>query len=113
MSLTESLGVLPDGRPDRAGDAPKPRRAGRRTGLLQPLRDRWNSLPRAAQWAWLLVVVALAYALPYLNVFPLTTEPGNDWPLACFAMATYALIAVGLTVVVGYAGLLDLDYVAF
>ena len=28
-------------------------------------------------------------------------------------MAVYALIAVGLNVVVGYAGLLDLGYVAF
>ena len=43
----------------------------------------------------------------------LTTEPGNDWPLACFTMASFALIAVGLNVVVGYAGLLDLGYVGF
>jgi branched-chain amino acid transport system permease protein len=61
----------------------------------------------------MLIVVAIAYAMPYLNFFPLSTAPGNDWPLALFAMAVYALVAVGLNVVVGYAGLLDLGYVAF
>ncbi len=113
MSMTEGPKVLPDGRGEQVDDAMEAGRARKRTGFLQPLRDRWNALPRAVQWAWLLIVVALAYALPYLNFFPLTTEPGNDWPLACFAMATYGLIAVGLNVVVGYAGLLDLGYVAF
>ena len=113
MSMTEGPKVLPDGRGEQADDAMEAARARKRGGFLQPLRDRWNALPRAVQWAWLLIVVALAYALPYLNFFPLTTEPGNDWPLACFAMATYGLIAVGLNVVVGYAGLLDLGYVAF
>jgi branched-chain amino acid transport system permease protein len=113
MSMTEGPKVLPDGRGEQADDAMEAARARKRAGFLQPLRDRWNALPRAAQWAWLLIVVALAYALPYLNFFPLTTAPGNDWPLACFAMATYGLIAIGLNVVVGYAGLLDLGYVAF
>ena len=112
MSMTEGPKVLPDGRSEQAAGALEAQR-GRRKSPFQPLRDWWNGLPRAVQWAWLLIVVALAYALPYLNFFPLTTEPGNDWPLACFAMATYGLIAVGLNIVVGYAGLLDLGYVAF
>ncbi len=112
MSTNDGPRVLPDARSEQAFDkaeaAPK-----KRGGFFQPLRDRWNGLPRAVQWLWMLIVVAIAFALPYLNFFPLTTEPGNDWPLACFAMAVYALIAVGLNVVVGYAGLLDLGYVAF
>lgn len=113
MSTTEGPKVLPDGRSEQEADALEAARAKRRKGPLQPLRDWWNGLPRAVQWAWLLIAVAIAYALPYLNFFPLSTEPGNDWPLACFAMATYGLIAIGLNVVVGYAGLLDLGYVAF
>ncbi|MDR2320442.1 branched-chain amino acid ABC transporter permease [Microbacterium sp. NPDC089698] len=84
-----------------------------RRGPFRGLRERWNELSRPAQWAWMLIVVAIAYAMPYLNFFPLSTAPGNDWPLALFAMAVYALVAVGLNVVVGYAGLLDLGYVAF
>ncbi len=112
MSMTDGPRVLPDARSEQAEDASEAK-GRRKGGFLQPLRDRWNGLPRAAQWGWLLIAVALAYALPYLNFFPLTTEPGNDWPLACFSMAVYALVGIGLNVVVGYAGLLDLGYVAF
>ena len=113
MSMSEGPRVLPDAREEQAVDALEASRGKRSTGPFGRLRDRWNNLPRAVQWAWLLIVVALAYALPYLNFFPLSTAPGNDWALACFSMAVYALIAIGLNVVVGYAGLLDLGYVAF
>ncbi|WP_285117186.1 branched-chain amino acid ABC transporter permease [Leifsonia sp. fls2-241-R2A-40a] len=113
MSMTEGPRVLPDGREEQAVDALEASRGKRSNGPFQQLRDRWNNLPRQVQWAWLLIVVVIAYALPYLNFFPLSTAPGNDWALACFSMAVYALIAVGLNVVVGYAGLLDLGYVAF
>ncbi|MFP3465037.1 branched-chain amino acid ABC transporter permease [Leifsonia sp. SIMBA_070] len=113
MSMTEGPRVLPDGREEQAVDQFEASRGKRSTGPFAQLRDRWNNLPRPVQWAWLLIVVVIAYALPYLNFFPLSTEPGNDWALACFSMAVYALIAIGLNVVVGYAGLLDLGYVAF
>ncbi|MFF2051492.1 branched-chain amino acid ABC transporter permease [Leifsonia sp. NPDC058194] len=111
MSTSDGPRVLPDARSDQAIDAAEART--KKGGPLQGFRDRWNRLPRPIQWLWMLIVVAIAFALPYLNFFPLTTEPGNDWALACFSMAVYALIAVGLNVVVGYAGLLDLGYVAF
>jgi branched-chain amino acid transport system permease protein len=84
-----------------------------RRGPLQGFRERWNELPRQAQWAWMIPVVLIAYAMPYLNFFPISTEPGNDWPITLFTMSIYALVAVGLNVVIGYAGLLDLGYVAF
>jgi branched-chain amino acid transport system permease protein len=112
MSFSEGPKVLPGAETARESIETESIAAPRR-GPFRNLRQRWNELPRPVQWAWLLIVVAIAYALPYLNFFPLTTEPGNDWPLACFAMAVYALIAVGLNIVIGYAGLLDLGYVAF
>ncbi|WP_411803190.1 branched-chain amino acid ABC transporter permease [Arthrobacter sp. LAPM80] len=70
-------------------------------------------MPRQKQWLYLLIVVAVAYLLPILNPPILSTEPGNDFPLALFSMAVYALVAVGLNIVIGYAGLLDLGYIAF
>jgi branched-chain amino acid transport system permease protein len=78
--------------------------------------SRWNMLSRPAQWGILLPVVVLAYAAPALNFFPVSTEVaggGTSWNINLFQMSYYALIAVGLNVVVGYAGLLDLGYVAF
>jgi branched-chain amino acid transport system permease protein len=112
MSFSEGPKVLPGAESARESIETESIASPPRGPFLN-LRERWNGLARPVQWAWLLIVVAIAYALPYLNFFPLTTEPGNDWKLACFAMAVYALVAVGLNIVIGYAGLLDLGYVAF
>jgi branched-chain amino acid transport system permease protein len=65
----------------------------------------------------ILVVIVLAYLLPYTGKVPvigpqIITE-GIDWPSALFNVAYYVLLALGLNVVVGFAGLLDLGYVGF
>jgi branched-chain amino acid transport system permease protein len=77
------------------------------------LRDWWGSLDRWQQWAVLIPVVALIYLLPVLNPPLLSTEPGTDFQITLFNAARIALIAVGLNIVVGQAGLLDLGYVGF
>lgn len=73
----------------------------------------WNDRSRMQQWAFLVIPAVLAYLLPVINPPLITTEPGNDFAIACFNMALYALVAVGLNVVVGMAGLLDLGYIGF
>jgi branched-chain amino acid transport system permease protein len=83
------------------------------SGRLERLRARWRDLPTAARVVVVVAALALLYSLPVLNPPVLTTEPGNDFPLACFDMARFALVALGLNVVVGQAGLLDLGYVGF
>jgi branched-chain amino acid transport system permease protein len=57
--------------------------------------------------------VVLIYFIPVINPPFLTTEPNTNFPIAMFHGATYALVAVGLNVVVGQAGLLDLGYIGF
>ncbi|MEV6300897.1 branched-chain amino acid ABC transporter permease [Actinoplanes sp. NPDC051861] len=67
------------------------------------------------------VVVALvaigAYLLPYVGSIPVIgpqiETQGIDWPSSLFNMSYYVLLALGLNVVVGFAGLLDLGYVGF
>jgi branched-chain amino acid transport system permease protein len=63
------------------------------------------------------LVVVAAYLLPYMNRVPLIgpqiVTQGIDWPSALFNMSYYVLLALGLNVVVGFAGLLDLGYVGF
>lgn len=112
MSTTDGPTLIPD---SAAGQAMADREAKgrRRQGWFSGLGDKWNALPRHVQWLWLMVVVVIAYLLPILNPPLITTEPGNNWQIALAQMAVYALVAVGLNVVVGYAGLLDLGYVAF
>jgi branched-chain amino acid transport system permease protein len=78
-------------------------RRGRRTGPLAPLLDRWDLVP---PWARFLAVVVLA------GVFPLLTE-NEYYQRVGVNVLLFALLALGLNIVVGWAGLLDLGYVAF
>ena len=73
----------------------------------------WNARSRPEQWVLLVPVVVLIYFLPILNPPIITTEPATDFSIALFNAAVFALIAIGLNVVIGQAGLLDLGYVGF
>jgi branched-chain amino acid transport system permease protein len=78
----------------------------------------WARLPTPAKAAALLVVLAAAVLLPYLtNVGFLSSifdTPGSDFSSVLFyPVGCYVLVAIGLNIVVGQAGLLDLGYVAF
>jgi branched-chain amino acid transport system permease protein len=63
------------------------------------------------------VVLVGAIYLPNLGsvpgIGPQIITQGTDWYTALFHMSYYVLLALGLNVVVGYAGLLDLGYVGF
>src|SRR5581483_4048863 len=60
-----------------------------------------------------LVAVVGALLLPWSGLAWLMS-PNTDWPtLLFFPISVYVLLGIGLNVVVGYAGLLDLGYVAF
>jgi len=60
-----------------------------------------------------IVIVALAYPLIYRalsDALPFLPWPGTAVLIVC---ATFAILALGLNIVMGFAGLLDLGYVAF
>ncbi|HSS46011.1 MAG TPA: ABC transporter ATP-binding protein [Burkholderiales bacterium] len=73
--------------------------------------NRWEKLkrnPRAAWAAFILLAVLLA-VLPFLADAAL----GRTWVRILDFALLYIMLALGLNIVVGYAGLLDLGYVAF
>lgn len=75
-------------------------------------KGRVNNLPKAVKiLLWVLFALFL-FLLPVLNIPFITTE-GSDFGGVLFTVATYVLVALGLNIVVGYAGLLDLGYVGF
>jgi branched-chain amino acid transport system permease protein len=77
------------------------------------LRDRWATAPRWARWVVYLLLIVLAIVLPADGIGSFMS-PYTDWPtLLFFPIGGYILLAIGLNVVVGQAGLLDLGYVAF
>jgi branched-chain amino acid transport system permease protein len=61
----------------------------------------------------ILLVVAIVYPIVYRaleNLLPFIPWPGTAVLITC---ATFAILALGLNIVMGFAGLLDLGYVAF
>ena len=58
------------------------------------------------------LVLAVAL-LGLLALFPLTRDPLDNFTDDCIIALAYVVMALGLNIVVGFAGLLDLGYVAF
>ncbi|WP_156252217.1 branched-chain amino acid ABC transporter permease [Pseudactinotalea terrae] len=87
-------------------------RAPRRGALLDGVRARLRKTPRWAQFLFMTALALLCYLLPLLEL-PIISTPGTDFGGVLFTVAVYVLVAVGLNIVVGYAGLLDLGYVGF
>ncbi|WP_270889422.1 branched-chain amino acid ABC transporter permease [Pedococcus sp. 5OH_020] len=79
---------------------------------LHRVGDRFRSLPRPAKLALAVLAVLLVYLLPIINP-PLITTTDSDFGAVLFSCAMYALVAIGLNIVIGYAGLLDLGYIGF
>jgi len=76
----------------------------------------WARVPKPktkkGKAAWIVVGVVIAYALPLINL-PVITTTGSDMASVLYDCIGYAIVAVGLNIVIGYAGLLDLGYVGF
>ena len=98
---------------ERASAAPKvgvdewvaqyERRRQERAGVFAPLLRIWDTTPRPA-WMAAMVLVAVVYGIFATN--------SGDLRIGLNTIL-FALLALGLNVVVGWAGLLDLGYVAF
>jgi branched-chain amino acid transport system permease protein len=76
------------------------------------VRSNATSLRRMLpNWAWMIVFLALAILYPYILDQLLATP--DDLLDASIQTLAYIIMALGLNIVVGFAGLLDLGYVAF
>ena len=78
-------------------------RTARRSGFFGRIQHLWGMLPPAGK----LALLTPAILVPFLPI-----SQGNLYNYGLFILI-YALLALGLNVVVGFAGLLDLGYVAF
>ncbi|MGC4964223.1 branched-chain amino acid ABC transporter permease [Gordonia sp. DT101] len=87
-------------------NAPPPR------GVGDAIRTWWNGLPRVMQWLVGVPAIIVIGLLPVVNP-PLITTTATDFGVVMATFAMTALIAIGLNVVVGQTGLLDLGYVGF
>src|SRR5262252_5143549 len=62
----------------------------------------------AAKWIGMLLIAASLIALPFA-----LTMVGTAWVRITNLAILYVLLSLGLNIVVGFAGLLDLGYIAF
>jgi len=76
------------------------------------IAERYRALPRWAKLVLMVAGVVFIYLLPIINP-PLLTTTDSDFGAVLFLCALYALVAIGLNIVIGYAGLLDLGYIGF
>jgi branched-chain amino acid transport system permease protein len=82
--------------------------------VLSDLRSRAvRAADRLPRWAWGGIALALAIVYPYLIEPILGTLNGGDFLQKSVEALGYVMMALGLNIVVGFAGLLDLGYVAF
>ncbi len=73
----------------------------------------WDRRPKWQHWIAMLVALVLAVLAPATSVGRIMA-PSSDWKTILFnPIGVYVLLAMGLNIVVGLAGLLDLGYVAF
>jgi branched-chain amino acid transport system permease protein len=85
----------------------------------QSIRDRWETLPGWQKVLGLIAFIAFLYYLPLFGIPGLNylrtdaIDGGTSWAGTLFTCAIYVIIAIGLNVVIGLAGLLDLGYVGF
>ena len=75
----------------------------------------WSRLGRVGRWVIPLAFLALVVTFPYYTDSMFTIPILGAFPSTStgVVMLIYIMMALGLNVVVGYAGLLDLGYVAF
>jgi branched-chain amino acid transport system permease protein len=85
------------------------------SALLAPgdaLRHWWSGLARVQKWGFGVIGFGALALLP-LYTPPFLDTPGISFGGTMAQFAILAIIAIGLNVVVGQAGLLDLGYVGF
>ncbi|WP_083941990.1 branched-chain amino acid ABC transporter permease [Sanguibacter suarezii] len=105
--MSETRTTPPTGTPASSKVADRPH-----GGLGDTLRLWWDALARPTQWLVGSPFIVFIALLPVLNL-PVLTTVGTNFGAVMAQFGMYALIAIGLNVVVGQAGLLDLGYVGF
>jgi branched-chain amino acid transport system permease protein len=89
-----------------------------RTAPQLQLGNRFRGLPRPAKWLLSALLIAALYLTPYWPDVPvlgwIIDTPGTSFEnVLTDQIMMFILVALGLNVVVGFAGLLDLGYVGF
>ena len=81
--------------------------------LRDKFGDWWDGTNAAQRTIFRVVLIGVFYALPMLNNPIIDTPETSFTSVLFYPLIMFSLMAVGLNVVVGKSGILDLGYVAF
>ena len=89
-----------------------------RTAPQLQLGSKFKALPKPARWLMGALLIVACYLTPYWPDIPvlgwIVNTPGTSFEnVLTDQIMMFILVALGLNVVVGFAGLLDLGYVGF
>lgn len=89
-----------------------------RTAPQLQIGSKFKALPKPARWLLGLLLIVACYLTPYWPDIPvlgwIVNTPGTSFEnVLTDQIMMFILVALGLNVVVGFAGLLDLGYVGF
>ena len=81
--------------------------------LRDKFGDWWDGTNAAQRTIFRVILIGVFYALPMLNNPIIDTPETSFTSVLFYPLIMFSLMAVGLNVVVGKSGILDLGYVAF
>ncbi len=85
------------------------------TGVIGAVQNTWNGVPLNARYGLFLLLALAAPIITGTEAFLNAADISSNAFLLRIGVRflTFAILAIGLNVVVGYAGLLDLGYIAY
>ncbi|MFM8212884.1 MAG: ABC transporter permease subunit, partial [Actinomycetes bacterium] len=84
-----------------------------RFNLRDKFGDWWENTTKSQRVIFRVVVIGFLYALPFLDNPVFGTTESDFASVLFYPMGMYAIMAIGLNIIVGKSGILDLGYVAF
>ncbi|MFA1548125.1 branched-chain amino acid ABC transporter permease [Actinomadura chokoriensis] len=89
------------------------RTAGAVRSAPDALRRNWDHASGWQRWIVYALLIVGALFLPWEGLAPIMSPESKWTSILFYPIGIYVLLALGLNVVIGYAGMLDLGYVAF
>jgi len=84
-----------------------------RFNLRDKFGDWWESAPKSQKIFFRVFVIGILYLLPFVSSPLIATTESDFSSVLFYPMGMYVIMAIGLNIIVGKSGILDLGYVAF
>jgi branched-chain amino acid transport system permease protein len=81
--------------------------------LRDKFGDFWEGTTKSQRIVFRVLLIGFFYTFPFITTPLIATTESDFSSVLFYPMAMYAIMAIGLNIIVGKSGILDLGYVAF